>query len=74
MKKVKIKLEKSADGDWWVQSDEFMGLIICGETKEEVLSNAKFTIAMELDIDEKQVDLEIIETKLIEGDSIQEET
>ena len=60
MKKVKVRVEKDENGDWWVQSEEVVGLFVCGETQEEALENAKFAIGMELDIDEDTIRLKIV--------------
>ncbi len=68
MRKVKIRLEQSPEGDWWVQSDEVIGFHACGDSREEALANAKDALSIFLEIDEDTFELEIIETKMQSGE------
>ena len=61
MRVVKVKITEGDEGDWWVQSDEVMGLFVCGENKKMALENAKFTLGMELQVDEDEIELDIID-------------
>ena len=65
MKRFKIRLERDSEGDWWAQAEEALGLFICGTTREEVMENAKASLAMEMNIEEEEVELDVIETKLL---------
>ena len=63
MRKVKVTVERSREGDWWVNSPEAVGFFAVGESREEALSNAVEALSIFLDTDEESIELDIIEEK-----------
>lgn len=63
MKKVQLRIEKSPEGDWWATCPESPGFFAYGETREEVIANAKDALSIYLQIDENKFDLEITDER-----------
>jgi predicted RNase H-like HicB family nuclease len=64
MKKIPVTIEQTPEGDWWVRSSQFLGTFICGETRSEVLENARELFAVTMGVDESDIELDIIETRI----------
>ncbi len=64
MKTIPVNIEHTPEGEWWITSSELLGNFAVGDTKEEALVNAKEMFAMTLGIDESEVKLEIVETRI----------
>jgi predicted RNase H-like HicB family nuclease len=58
-KKVPLTSTKTGDCDYAASSSESFGFFAVGETREEVIANAREGIAMFLDIEEDEIDFEI---------------
>ncbi len=65
MKKVEVKLEQGPEGEWWVNSDQAIGFFACGDTRDEALENARDALSLFLNLDENEISLEVVETKII---------
>ena len=58
-KKVPLRIERTSDCEFTATSPESFGFFAVGETREEVIANAREGIAMFLDIEEDEIDFEI---------------
>lgn len=56
---MQLRIEKGPEGDWWATSPESPGFFACGDTREEVIANAKDALSIFLSLDEDKIELEI---------------
>jgi predicted RNase H-like HicB family nuclease len=61
MRSIPLKLLKTSDGDYIASSSETVGFFAMGDTREEVLVNAREGIALLLGIEEDAFAFEITE-------------
>ena len=61
MKKVPVTLVKSSDGDYVASSSESFGFFAVGESREEVLQNAREGLAILLNLEDDEFEIEITE-------------
>jgi predicted RNase H-like HicB family nuclease len=59
--KFPLTIVKSCDGDYTASSSESTGFFAVGETKSEVLQNAKEGLAILLGLEEEDIKFEITE-------------
>jgi predicted RNase H-like HicB family nuclease len=59
--KIKLKIMKTEDGEYMASSPESMGFFAIGETREEVIQNAKEGLSLFLDMEEDEIDFDIEE-------------
>jgi predicted RNase H-like HicB family nuclease len=59
--KFPLTLVKSCDGDYTASSCEATGFFALGDSKEEVIQNAKEGLAIMLGLDEKEIRFDITE-------------
>ena len=64
MKTIPVTVEQTPEGEWWVTSSELLGTFAVGDTRDEAIENAKDLFAFTLDVDEEELRLEVIETRL----------
>lgn len=61
MKKVQVMIEKSLEDNWWATSPDSPGFFAYGDTKEEVITNAKDALSIFLNLEEKLFELVVTE-------------
>ena len=61
MRSIPLRLLKTSDGDYIASSSETVGFFAMGDTREEVLVNAREGVALLLGIEENTFDFEITE-------------
>ena len=66
MRKIPLRILKTSDGDYIASSTESVGFFAMGDTKEEVLKNAREGLAFLLNLDE-DFEFEVSEEEELEG-------